>query len=309
MIQIRNPFDSQFAGSDLALTIGNFDGVHLGHQSLLQALKSIADQNHVLSAVLTFYPHPVHVLYPERKIEKMFDQRDLAEVLANLGINYLFEQSFDLDFAKLDPHFFLKELLQKKIRVKHLVVGHDFAFGNARSGDLKVLQQFCKEAGIGVTVLPPFEKQNQVVSSTLVRQKLKNGEVADAKLLLGRPFYFRGLVQKGFQRGRTLGVPTANLFPDVSFVPKLGVYMTQSLLFGRYYNGITNVGVNPTVSNEKHVRVETHLFDFNQDVYGKEIRVEFLNFLRNEKKFSNLEVLKEQIYQDILEAKRYFGES
>lgn len=308
MIHIRNPFDSQFAGSDLALTIGNFDGVHLGHQQLLHSLKAKADELKILSAVMTFFPHPIQVLHPERKLERMFDQRDLSEVLYGHGINYLFEQSFDLEFSFLTPQHFVEELLIKKLRVKALVVGHDFAFGRARSGDLSVLEKICRDKNVSLTVLPPYEKNNTVISSTLIRQKLKEGEVGEAKALLGRPFYFRGLIQKGFQRGRTLGVPTANLFPDVSYVPRLGVYVTQSYLFGRYYNGITNVGFNPTVSDEKQIRVETHLFDFNQDVYGKEIRVEFLKFLRDEKKFINLEELKKQIFFDIDEAKRYFNE-
>lgn len=306
MIHIRNPLDSQFASSYVALTIGNFDGVHLGHQQLLNTLKAKADENQLLSAVMTFYPHPMQVLHPEKKIERMFDQRDLVEVLNDLGIHYLFEQNFNSEFARLEPEVFLREMLVKKMQVKQLIVGYDFAFGHDRSGDLSVLKSLCQALSVGLTVVPAYEKDEFRVSSTVIRQKLKSGEVEISAHLLGRPFYYRGVIQKGFQRGRILGVPTANLFPDVSFVPRQGVYVTQSYLQGHCFKGITNVGVNPTVSDEQKIRVETHLFDFNQDVYGQEMRVEFLKFLRDEKKFSGLDELKEQIHRDIVEAKDFF---
>jgi riboflavin kinase/FMN adenylyltransferase len=290
------------------VSIGNFDGVHLGHQKLLRQAVEVAGQHHLPTVVFTFYPHPVTVLYPERKIQRLFDPRDQREQLANLGVSHLIEQEFTKNFGRLSAADFVQFYLIEKLKTKTLIVGYDFSFGTNREGTIEYLQQVCAERGIQFIVVPAHQQRGIAVSSSKIRDELKLGNAEMAAELLGREFYLRGMVHHGDARGRTIGVPTANMTPSVDFVPRRGVYITRTHHRNRRFTSITNIGYNPTFHGEATppIKTETHLFDFDEDIYGQEIQVEILKFLRDEKKFSGIQELLAQIHADIAEAKEYF---
>lgn len=290
------------------VTIGNFDGVHLGHQRLVQALVMESRIMNVPSVVYTFYPHPVRVLYPEIQTFRLFDLRDQEEQFEKAGIDAMVIENFTADFAKVTALKFLEDYIQRFLKPKTLVVGHDFSFGANRHGDLHFLENFCSSHNIKLVIIPPFQLDSKVVSSSKIREELKNGEVANVAKLLGRPFYLRGHVEKGYQRGRTIGVPTANIHPDVEFIPRQGVYVTQTKVAGIMHPSITNIGINPTFAESKKnsIKIESHLFNFDAQIYGEEVEVYLLKFLRDEQKFSGIDQLKIQIQKDLLSAKDYF---
>lgn len=302
--QLSSPLESS------VVTIGNFDGVHLGHQQLLDNVIREAQFFNARSVVYTFNPHPMKVLHPERPTYRMFDMRDQQELFEQKGIEYVIIEEFTKQFSQVSAETFLDEYIVQHLRPKTLVVGHDFSFGADRSGNIPFLEKYCAEKGIRLIIIPPFQHNGLVVSSSLIREKLRNGEVEKANEFLGRTYYMRGHVEKGFQRGRILGVPTANVHPDIEFIPRQGVYCTLTKVGQHLHSSITNIGVNPTFneSGKNPVKIETHLFDFSAHLYGIEVEVFLLHFLRDEKKFSGIEELKTQIQKDLDEARRYFSE-
>ena len=292
------------------VTIGNFDGVHLGHQQLIQNVTREAQYFGVPSIVYTFHPHPMKVLHPERATERLFDLRDQQEQFETMGIDVVIIEEFTKDFAKVTPQDFLENYIVKNLHPKTLVVGHDFTFGADRAGNIPFLEKFCAEKGIRLIIIPPFQQNSLVVSSTKIREALKEGQVEKANELLGRTYYLRGHVEKGFQRGRTIGVPTANVHPDVEFVPRKGVYFTYTKIGGHMHPSITNIGINPTFHEDKKspIKIESHIFDFDAQLYGVEVEVLLMHFERDERKFNGIEELKTQIMNDIQAARRYFDE-
>ncbi|UOF02962.1 bifunctional riboflavin kinase/FAD synthetase [Bdellovibrio reynosensis] len=300
--------DSSLTSS--VVTIGNFDGVHLGHQQLVDNVVREAQFLGVPSVVYTFHPHPVKVLHPERATYRLFDLKDQQERFAERGVENVIIEEFTKEFSKVTPQEFLDRYIFNQLHPRTLVVGHDFSFGADRSGNIPFLEKYCAQKGIKLIIIPPFQYQGTVVSSTRIRESLKNGDVESANELLGRTYYLRGHVEKGFQRGRTIGVPTANIHPDVEFMPRLGVYCTLTKFGGHMHPSITNIGVNPTFTENGKgpIKIETHLFDFDAHLYGVEVEVYLLHFIRDEMKFSGIEELKKQILQDVTEARRYFHE-
>ncbi|MEK2690694.1 bifunctional riboflavin kinase/FAD synthetase [Bdellovibrio sp. GT3] len=293
------------------VTIGNFDGVHLGHQQLIETVTREAQHYGVPGVVYTFHPHPVKVLFPERQTQRMFDLRDQQERFAAGGIECVIIENFTREFAQVSAQDFLQNYVMKNLNPKTLVVGHDFNFGANRTGNISFLEGFCAQQGIRLIVIPPFQLNGQVVSSTRIREALQAGEVDKAAQLLGRRYYLRGNVEKGFQRGRTIGVPTANIHPDVEFVPRKGVYFTYTRINGHNHPSITNIGVNPTFQEDGKagpVKIESHIFDMDAQLYGVEVEVELLYFLRDEMKFSGIDSLKQQIFSDMAAARKYFDE-
>jgi riboflavin kinase/FMN adenylyltransferase len=290
------------------VSIGNFDGVHLGHQKLLRPGVLEGKALGLPIVVFTFYPHPVSVLYPERKIQRLFDLRDQREHLGQLGITHLVEQEFTLNFAKLSAADFVQFYLIDKLKVKSLVVGYDFSFGSNRLGDIPYLQKICQEKKIRLVVVSAHEENGLIVSSSKIRDELIFGDLQKVYSFLGRNYYLRGIVHHGDARGRSIGVPTANMTPTVDFVPRRGVYITQTLFHHKSYPSITNIGYNPTFHGETNppIKTETHLFDFDEDIYGQEIQVELLQYIRDEKKFSGIQELLTQIRADIHQAKDFF---
>lgn len=290
------------------VSIGNFDGVHLGHQKLLRAAVQEGKGLGLPIVVFTFYPHPVSVLYPERKIQRLFDPRDQREQLDRLGITHMVEQEFTQGFAKLSAADFVQFYLVDKLKAKALVVGYDFSFGSNRQGDISFLEKVCQEKGIKLVVVQAHEEGGLIVSSSKIRDELKLGDLKKVYSFLGRNYYLRGIVHHGDARGRTIGVPTANMTPTVDFVVRRGVYITQTHYKNKTYQSITNIGFNPTFHGETNppIKTETHIFDFDEDIYGQEIQVDLLEYLRDEKKFSGVKELLAQIHADIQQAKGYF---
>lgn len=295
----------EFKGS--VVTIGNFDGVHLGHQALILALVQSAKELGLPSIVCTFRPHPRTVLYPDIPTHRLFDYRDQAELIQGLGVDYLIEEKFTKDFSMMSREEFLDLYLQRHFKPMHLIVGYDFSFGKNRTGDHHFLAQYCAQKNIRLTIQNAIEKDSQVVSSSAIRKFLEHGDMLKAEDFLGRKYYLRGPVRVGHKRGRTIGVPTANISPEIEFVPRKGVYFTQVYWKNDIFPAITNIGYNPTFqSNESTLKVETHIFDFNREIYGEQIKVELFHFHRDEIKFSNTEALKQQIDKDMTEARQYF---
>lgn len=290
------------------LTVGNFDGVHLGHQKLVNELLAQSKNYKAPSVVCTFKPHPRAVLRPQEPHHRLFDYRDQFEVLDSMGVDYLIEEKFSKDFSLMSAEEFLENYIEKIFHPKHLVVGYDFNFGKSRSGNIEYLKQFCQQKNWGLTIVNAFEKDGQIVSSSQIRKLLEHGDLKKAEEYLGRPYYLRGPVRLGYKRGRQLGVPTANLSPEIDFIPRKGVYFTWAYLKDRKIPSITNIGFNPTFENsDSYLKVETHLFDFDEDIYGEHLKIQLLQFHRDEMKFGSFELLKTQIFKDLEQARNFFG--
>ncbi len=290
------------------VTIGNFDGVHLGHQILFGEVVQRAYRSSGTSVAVTFDPHPLQVLRKEGiKLISTCDQK--TELIELAGIDVLIIIPFSMKFAGITAHHFVDDILRKTIGVKELVVGYDYAFGKGRVGNIDFLKQQGVEKDFSVTVVDAHYEQDCLVSSTKVRGLVADGRMADARTLLGRYYQIRGEVQLGQQRGgKEIGFPTANLNMDKEdLIPKMGVYVCQVICEGKCYGGVLNIGVNPTFGEERLV-AETHIFDFDQDIYGKPIKVNLLRFLRGEEKFSGIKELSAQIAKDVIQAKEILTE-
>lgn len=304
----RNIEDIARPFTNACVTIGNFDGVHYGHQQLFATVVEKARLINGTSVVITFDPHPLQVLLPGG-IKLISTCRQKEELINQSGIDVLLVIPFTKEFAKTTAESFVADLLVKKLGVKELVVGYDYAFGKGRSGNIEFLKRQGKIFNFPVTVVEACYLGDQLVSSTKIRELVKEGKMAEAKTLLGRFYQIRGTVRVGKQRGgKVIGFPTANLkFNEEDLVPKHGVYVTQVFCEGRHYGGILNIGYNPTFGEEQLV-AETHIFDFNQDIYGKPIKVNLLKYLRSEVKFSGPAELAEQIGRDVVLAKKILAE-
>jgi riboflavin kinase/FMN adenylyltransferase len=285
----------------LALTIGNFDGVHLGHQHLFTRLREWQkSQRDGLIALMTFRPHPVQVLFPERNHQQLFDQTDQKNQLEKQNVSWVYEQKFDQNFASLDKHSFLKRILGELLKPQCLIVGHDFSFATNRSGTIEDLRHYCRENEIAFDVAPAFQLSDLIVSTTQIRKFLLQGEVKLAKKFLGRAFYLKGCVVHGEARGRKIGFPTANLKCESPFFPKQGVYAGYLKIGSQRHAAVANLGTNPTFQQVEGgpLKVEVHVLNFNQDIYQQEVEFHFEHFLREERKFSGIDELKAQIQLD-----------
>ena len=289
-----------FHGYDGAvITIGNFDGLHLGHRALLKA----AGQPPGPRVVITFAPHPVQVLYPERGLRRLLPREDLREQLPALGIDLLVELPFTREFASLTAPEFLNGYLSP-FKPSALVVGYDFAFGKAREGKQEGLRAWCDARGTKFSVVPPFEVDGAAVSSRRLRDLVERGEVGEARRLLGRPYYLRGLVGSGAGRGAGMGSPTLNQAVTNETLPKNGVYVSRARWRGEHYDAVTNVGLTPTFGASSEVKIETHVLD--QDLHWRDqvVDVDLLERLRDERKFDDVAQLRTQIATDIARARQ-----
>lgn len=296
------PSDEKFG-----LTVGNFDGVHLGHQNLLERIKHSCSKQGAKLVVMTFVPHPLAVLSPN-SLELINSYEERRRLLENLGMDYLYEVEFTRDLSLLSPEEFMENYLLAHQGVSTLYLGYDFAFGANKKGDYQFASDFCRDLNVTVENCSELKVIDQKVSSSVIREALRKGDVKKAKELLGRPFFVRARVTKGAGRGAQIGFPTANLQTLNHRVKlKKGVYVTQTRLRGETYFSVTNVGVNPTFnSDEEMIRIETFILDFSSDIYGEEIEVIFHARLRDEKKFSSVEELKLQIALDVKSSYQFF---
>ncbi|MER1990663.1 MAG: riboflavin biosynthesis protein RibF [Solibacillus isronensis] len=291
-----------------SLAIGFFDGVHKGHQAVIEAAKQKAEQLNIKSAVMTFDPHPSIVL--GRRNEKVFYITPLSQkldTLKKLNIDTVFVVNFTSDFAKLTPEEFIKYFIVD-LNVQHVTAGFDFSFGSYGKGNMELMEQL-SNGRYGVTAI---EKQQDVVekiSSTRIRKALQDGEMEQARNLLGRAFEVPGIVVHGDKRGRTMGFPTANVQAmEGCYIPATGVYAVKILVQNKWYDGVCNVGYKPTFNNpdEKQLSIEVHILNFNKNIYGEEVVVGWYKRIRSERKFNGIEALIEQIELDKQQAIAYF---
>lgn len=286
-------FDSSWA------TIGSFDGVHVGHQAIIRRLVEGAHQEGQKAVVITFFPHPAVVLRGLQGPFFLTSPEERAAQLQKLGVDTLVTMTFDKHLALVSAEDFMRNLCAH-LGLTRLLVGYDFALGKGRQGDVPTLTRMGEEMGYQVEVVPPVEVEGEAVSSSRIRALLGRGEVETAARLLDRPYSLPGTVVRGDGRGRNLGFPTANLsiWPE-RITPAVGVYATWAYIGQERYPSVTNIGVRPTFENEPvFARVETHVFDFDRDLYGQNLTIEFVNFLRREQRFPSIQALIEQIHQD-----------
>lgn len=292
-------------GTQMGLTIGNFDGVHKGHQKLLTDFHNDCKNYNLQSLVLTFNPHPKHIINPRDPYAvRLFDIRDLSDQMYRIGIDHLWIQEFSFKIAQLSPEDFIKDFFEI-LPIKFLQVGHDFRFGKAREGHISDLLSWCESKKIELKIFSSFEIEDQRVSTTLIRKFLMNAELDKILIFLGRRYYIRGEVKKGSSLGKGIGFPTANLNQPIPL--KNGVYATKTYLRDKSFKSITNVGLRPTVNQNLDLwnkNVETHILERNIDLYDQEIKVEFFQFLRPEMKFASVDELKTQIQKDIQDLQR-----
>lgn len=284
------------------ITIGNFDGVHLGHQKILSGVTEHARAHDLQSAVLTFYPHPARVLRPDAAPTLLMTLEQRLAAFDAMGINSALVLQFDAELAKITAEDFAKNFLVDALRAKTVLVGENFRFGNRQGGDVKLLQEIGKRSDFEVEIVPPVIEGGGVVSSTAVREALQEGRVEDAEPLLGRPFSLKGEIHPGTGQGRKLVVPTLNLSTEQETLPKKGVYATATVIGPKIYWSVTNVGVRPTF-NGQSLAIESHLFDFSEQLTSGKMEVIFLKRLRDEQKFPGPQALREQVLKDIERAK------
>lgn len=293
------------------VVIGNFDGLHRGHQVVIAAARARADAPSDVGgqalALLTFTPHPRRFFRPDEDPFRLTPFRAKVRAIEALGVDTLFVCRFDAKMAAITADAFIEEILHRGIGTTHVVVGHDFAFGNKRAGNPDLLRSRGRELGFGVTIVEPAKDANEeIYSSSVIRQYLREGQPLRAADLLGRLWEIEGRVLRGDQRGRTIGFPTANIDPGEYVQPVRGVYAVRAGVptdgKTRWYDGVANLGVRPTVDGSR-LLLEAHLFDFDGDLYGRYLRVALVYFLRPERKFDSLDALKQQIAADSRQAR------
>ena len=307
-LQTFTDLASEDKGAVIAL--GNFDGLHRGHQAVIAEARAIADRLNAPLGIGLFRPHPFRFFKPEAPPFRLMSPEVRAEVMASLGVERLYEIPFDAALRDMDDTEFVERVLHQGLGIKHVVVGEDYGFGKNRCGNIESLTRLCTERGIGVTPMKPvgLHALYGKYGSTEIRKALKQGDVFHAAHMLSRPWIVDGVVQKGQQLGRTLGFPTANLPLGDLVVPKLGIYCVETKLEDEdiWRPSIASLGTRPTVGGEG-VLLETFIFDFSQDIYGQHIQVRFRSFIRGEEKFDGLDALTAQMKKDEAGARALFG--
>jgi len=291
----------------VVLTLGVFDGLHLGHQLIISRVVERARAVGAVPTVLTFDPHPRAVLHPESAppLLQTFDQK--VEAFGVLGVEQTIVVRFTPEFAKVRAEEFLRDVVHVRLQAREVYLGRGFAFGRGREGDINLLRRVSGELGFFADEVPEVRLRGQRISSSRIRELLAAGRVGLARRMLGRPYGVEGRVVRGYERGRTLGFPTANLRPDNRVIPRAGVYVTATLVEGAWRRSVTNVGVRPTFEKEAEPSVETFVMDWGGDLYGDVVRVRFLRRLRDERRFASVEELKRQIGSDAARARNYFA--
>ena len=290
-----------------AVTVGNFDGLHLGHQKILKSVRERARVAGLRAAVITFDPHPMRVLRPDRAPLMIQTLSQRLAGFEQMGLDAALVLRFDRALSLVSPEHFIERILVGGLRAGAILVGANFRFGHHGAGDVRLLGEFGKRDGFDVEVVPPVEVGGNVVSSTAIRSAVASGDVAGAIPLLGRALSLTGEIRVGAGRGRTILFPTLNLAPEQELLPKLGVYATESGVGGKLYASVTNVGTRPTF-NGAGVTVESHLFGFSENLTSGAMEVRFHSRIRDEQKFSGADDLRAQIARDIETARKFFSE-
>jgi len=288
------------------VTIGTFDGVHIGHKAILKRLVETAKKENLDSVVLTFFPHPRMVLQQNVDIKLINTIEERTELLENTGLDHLVIHPFTHAFSRLTALEYVRDILVNSLKAKKIIIGYDHRFGRNRNADIEDLKEFGKTYNFEVEEISAKEIDDVAISSTKIRKALNEGDIETANSYLGYNFMISGEVVKGKAIGRTINYPTANLKlkENYKLVPKNGVYIVQSTIEGEKIFGITSIGTNPTVGGTEKT-IETHFLNFNKDLYGKEITIEFLKYIRDEETFDSVEILKQEIEKDETFAKQF----
>ena len=298
-MKLFQSIDTFSSSNKTVITIGTFDGVHIGHRKILEKILQSAQQLNCKSVVLTFFPHPRMILQENSSIRLLNTMEEKITLLQEIGIDNLIIHPFNKEFSQLTAEEFVKNILVDQLQIQKIIIGYDHRFGKNRTADINDLILFGEKYGFEVEQISVEEIDDIAVSSTKIRTALANGTITLAKEYLGYNYFFTGTVIKGKQLGRTIGFPTANIHikEDYKLIPKNGVYLVKSFLNEKLIYGIMNIGIRPTVNGENQT-IEVHFIDFDQNLYEQEITIEVLEFIRNEHKFDSLEALKNQIQKD-----------
>ena len=295
-----------FKAQKLCLCIGNFDGIHLGHQHVIKKIIQNSQVNNLKSAIMTFIPHPKIYFKKTHGNFNIITNNYKKNFLSSLGVENYIEYKFNKTLSNLDAVDFIEKILVKQLNVKKIVVGKDFRFGKDRKGDTALLKSLSKKYQYKLSIIGHVKnkKTNLKFSSSIIRKNINEGSFEKVSQALGRHWFMQGKIIKGNQKARLISFPTANMKPGNHILPKKGVYCVNVKLRGNLYKGIANFGERPTVKGV-NLLLETHIFKFNRDIYGKELTVEFLTFIRPEKKFKDFKSLTAQIKKDVITAKKY----
>ena len=277
-----------------------FDGVHLGHLSIIRQLNEIAEKEHLESAILSFWPHPRKFLNPDDDVKMLNTLEEKLELLDKSGIQNIFLKTFDEEFRNLSGADFCEKILVEKLNVKHIIIGYDHTFGKNKSGDFNLLKALSGDLGFKVDQLEAVKSNQLNISSTKIRQALSEGKIKEANQMLGYHYPLTGKVIHGKKLGRTIGYPTANIeVPVNKLLPKNGAYIVEVFVDQQFYKGMLSIGTNPTIDDKNQsLHTEVYILDFDQDIYGKEITVKFRDFLHDEIQFEGLEKLIEKLDED-----------
>lgn len=300
-MRIFNDLNTVAEISNPVVTIGTFDGVHLGHQKILQTLLDEAHGIDGESVLLTFYPHPRMILYPESHGMKLLQtQAEKMEKLSEYGLQNLIIYPFSFDFSRLTALEFVRDILVNKLHVRKIIIGYDHQFGKNREGNIQYLKDVADTYEFEVIEIPAQDIDEVNISSTKIREALLNGDVQRAAVFLGQPYVLSGKVVRGRALGRTIGFPTANIEvnSDLKLVPGIGVYAVEVHVERNVYRGMLNIGKRPTIVSTDDVHLEVHILDFQEDIYDKVITIRFMERVRDEQKFESVEALKEQLQKD-----------
>jgi riboflavin kinase / FMN adenylyltransferase len=306
---VRDPLRASDLPRGGIVTIGNFDGVHRGHQKILEEVALRAEEVARPSVAITFDPHPLAVLRPDHAPRQIQTLRQKEEAIEALGIQTLLIIPFTRDFSLTEPEDFVRGFLAGRLGASQMRLGQHFAFGRGKRGDLALLKRMGPDCGFTASGIEEVIYKDEPISSTRIRNALERGEVADANAMLGREYELDGIVSKGEKVGHKIGYPTINLAPENDFHPADGVYVTRIDVrsFDRRFGGVTNIGTRPTLYEDKKTTIETFVFDFSANVYGERVRLFFVDRLREERKFPSVEALTEQITRDIEAAREHLA--
>ncbi len=297
-MKVFRNFTDYSSQKPLALSLGMFDGVHLGHKSIIDELNAIGERNNLETAILTFWPHPRFVFNPDENLKLLNTKDEKQSLIEKYGIDNLFLKAFDEEFRNLTGEEFVRKILIGRLNVKYLIIGYDHSFGKNKSGNFALLQKLSGELGFEVEQMEAINIHENNISSTKIRNALSAGDILRANEMLGYAYPVSGTVVHGKKIGRTIGYPTANIETDsIKILPKKGAYIVEVFIEGKQHKGMLSIGTNPTVNGEK-LTVEVYILDFSEDIYGKEITVKFRDFLHEEIKFEGLEKLIVRLDED-----------
>ncbi|CAI8801867.1 bifunctional riboflavin kinase/FAD synthetase [Chryseobacterium sp. IT-36CA2] len=297
-MKVFKNFTDYSSQKPLALSLGMFDGVHLGHKSIIDELTKVGTENNLETAILTFWPHPRFVFNPNEDLKLLNTLEEKKQLVEKYGIDNLFLKEFDEEFRNLTGEEFVRQILVDKLNVKYLIIGYDHSFGKNKSGNFELLKKLSKELDFEVEQMEAINIHENNISSTKVRNALLTGNITEANEMLGYPYSVSGTIVHGKKIGRTIGYPTANIDTEsIKLLPKKGAYIVEVFIKGNQYKGMLSVGTNPTVNGEK-LTVEVYILDFDDNIYDEKITVRFRDFLHDEIKFESLEKLIEKLDLD-----------